>query len=195
MSPARRIVAGSVLAAAFGLTTFALAVDSPRGRDDDEDRSPTRVERGFALAPVRLDLRHKNIAAVGLGSYIVNAQGGCNDCHTCPPYTPEHDPYAGGDGRPNAANYLAGGTPFGPFVSRNITPDESGKPAGLTRAEFIELMRTGHDPENPGQLLQVMPWPIFGRMLKSDLTAVYEYLSAIPHAEPSAECAGPATGR
>jgi hypothetical protein len=199
MSSVRRIAVGSVLATALGLTTIALSADVQRGRDDDHDndndRSPSRIQRGFELAPVRLDLRHKNLAAVGLGSYIVNAQGGCNDCHTCPPYTAEHDPFSGGDGRPNAANYLAGGTPFGPFVSRNITPDASGKPAGLTRAEFIELLRTGHDPENPGQLLQVMPWPVYGRMLRSDLAAVYEYLSAIPHAETSAECAGPPPGR
>jgi len=161
------------------------------GHDNDgDDRSP-RVVRGFALAPVPLDLRHKNRALVGLGSYIVNAQGGCNDCHTCPPYTADHDPFTGGDGVPNAQNYLAGGTTFGPFISRNITPDESGKPAGLTRDEFIELLRRGHDPDNPGQLLQVMPWPIYGRMLRSDLSAVYEYLRAIPHAETSPECAQP----
>jgi hypothetical protein len=158
----------------------------------DNDAPQSRIQRGFALAPVHLDLKHRNPALVGLGSYIVNAQGGCNDCHTCPPYTPDHDPYAGGDGKPNAANYLAGGTPFGPgIVSRNITPDDSGRPAGLTREEFIELMRHGHDPDNPGTLLQVMPWPVYGRMLKSDLEAVYEYLSAIPHAEPGPDCAQP----
>jgi hypothetical protein len=32
-------------------------------------------------------------------------------------------------------------------------------------------------------------------MLRSDLAAVYEYLSAIPHAEPSTECSGPPPGR
>jgi hypothetical protein len=134
MSFVRRIAVGSVLAAALGLTTIGLSADVQRGRDDDHDndndRSASRIQRGFELAPVRLDLRHKNPAAVGLGSYIVNAQGGCNDCHTCPPYTAEHDPYSGGDGRPNAANYLAGGTPFGPFVSRNITPNATASRRG-----------------------------------------------------------------
>ena len=157
----------------------------------DESPGQSRVQRGYRLAPVHLNLRGKNRDLVGLGSYIVNAQGGCNDCHTCPPYTPDHDPFTGGDGRPNAQNYLAGGTPFGPFVSRNITPDENGRPAGLTREEFIELMRTGHDPDNPGELLQVMPWPIYGKMIDRDLKAVYEYLRSIPHAEPSEECVPP----
>ncbi|HZN54997.1 MAG TPA: hypothetical protein VFB67_06705 [Candidatus Polarisedimenticolaceae bacterium] len=169
---------------------LALAA-APFASADDDDRGQSRVQRGFRLAPVHLNLRGKNRDLVGLGSYIVNAQGGCNDCHTCPPYTPDHDPFTGGDGQPNAENYLAGGTSFGPFVSRNITPDDSGKPAGLTREEFIRLMRTGHDPDNPGELLQVMPWPIFGRMIDRDLKAVYEYLRSIPHAETGEGCTPP----
>jgi len=175
----------------LALPILALAVAPLALADDDGDRGQSRVQRGYRLAPVHLNLRGKNRDLVGLGSYIVNAQGGCNDCHTCPPYTPDHDPFTGGDGKPNAANYLAGGTAFGPFVSRNITPDDSGRPAGLTREEFIELLRTGHDPENPGELLQVMPWPVYGKMIDRDLRAVYEYLRSIPHAEPSEECVPP----
>jgi hypothetical protein len=190
-----RLFAGALPVVALSAATVIFAGGSvaPGEMHEGEngDRGASRVQRGFALAPVPLNLRHKNRDLVGLGSYIVNAQGGCNDCHTCPPYTPDHDPFAGGDGHPNAANYLAGGTPFGPFVSRNITPDENGKPAGLTKAEFIDLLRTGHDPENPGELLQVMPWPVYGKMLERDLSAVYEFLSSIPHAEPSEECAPP----
>jgi len=190
MSRVTRLAVGFVPAVALVVLSVAFAGDLP-GRRNDDDRGQDRIERGFRLAPVHLDLRHNNVALVGLGSYIVNAQGGCNDCHTCPPYTPDHDPFTGGDGTPNAVNYLAGGTPFGPFVSRNITPDASGKPAGLKREEFIELMRKGHDPDNPTELLQVMPWPIYGRMVRRDLEAVYEYLSAIPHAETGAECIQP----
>jgi hypothetical protein len=173
------------------VVTVAFANGAASRHDDDQDAVQSRVQRGFAIAPVELNLRGKNRELVGLGSYIVNAQGACNDCHTCPPFTPDHDPYTGGDGVPNAANYLAGGTAFGPFVSRNITPDASGKPAGLSREEFIELMHKGHDPDNPGELLQVMPWPVYGRMLNRDLAAVYEYLRSIPHAETSPECATP----
>jgi len=186
-----RVLAAIVPVAVLAVATVAFADDAPDRHNDDE-RGQSRVQRGFALAPVPLDLHHKNRELVGLGSYIVNAQGACNDCHTCPPFTPDHDPYTGGDGVPNAENYLAGGQMFGPFVSRNITPDETGKPAGLTRDEFIDLMRAGHDPDHPGELLQVMPWPVYGRMLKSDLVAVYEYLSSIPHAEHGPGCAHPA---
>jgi hypothetical protein len=193
MNRAARFAALVVPVAILAVATVAFANGTSSRPNDDQDNGPSRVQRGFAIAPVVLDLRGKNRDLVGLGSYIVNAQGACNDCHTCPPFTPDHDPYTGGDGVPNAANYLAGGTAFGPFVSRNITPDASGKPAGLSRDEFIQLLRKGHDPENPGELLQVMPWPVYGRMVTRDLAAVYEYLRSIPHAETSPECAQPST--
>jgi hypothetical protein len=78
---------------------------------------------------------------------------------------------------------------FGPgIVSRNLTPDAQGLPAGLTLDQFIHTLRTGEDPEEPGQLLQVMPWPVFGKKSTRDLTAVYEYLSSIPSRQP---CTGP----
>ena len=141
----------------------------------------SRIERGFEIAPVPLDLLGKNRGLVGLGSYIVNAQGGCNDCHTHPNFAPGGDPYQGQPEQINTDEYLAGGRVFGPFTSANITPDASGKPAGLTFAEFRQVLRTGHDPDDPpGVLLQVMPWPIYGKMVEHDLRAVYEYLSAIP---------------
>ena len=76
------------------------------------------------------------------------------------------------------AAYLGGGASFGPFVSRNITPDEHGLPAGLTRSQFITALRTGIDKD--GTILQVMPWPVYGDMTDGDLEAIYEYLSSIP---------------
>lgn len=143
--------------------------------------SESRIQRGFAIAPVSLNLQGKNRALVGLGSYIVNAQGGCNDCHTHPSYAPGGDPFLGQPEQINTAQYLAGGRVFGPFVSANITPDATGKPAGLTLGEFRDLLRTGHDPDDlPGVLLQVMPWPVYGKMTDRDLHAIYEYLRAIP---------------
>ena len=71
-------------------------------------------------------MKGKNHALVGLGSYIVNAQGGCNDCHTAPPYADGGDPFLGQEEQINVEGFLAGGTPFGPFLSRNLTPNASG---------------------------------------------------------------------
>ena len=42
-------------------------------------------------------------------------------------------------------HFLAGGRCFGFFMSRNLTPDDSGMPRGLTEAEFIQVMRQGKD--------------------------------------------------
>ena len=54
----------------------------------------------------------------------------------------------------NPATYLGGGNDFGPFpaptssvhiVSRNLTPDKTGRPAGRTFTEFRQILRTGVD--------------------------------------------------
>lgn len=150
----------------------------------DPESEASRIFRGYQIAPVPLRLRGRNRALVGLGSYIVNAQGGCNDCHTNPPYEEGGNPFLGQPEQINTDGYLAGGVQFGPFTSRNITPHEDGLPAGLTWPEFKRVIRTGHDPdqEHPeiSPLLQVMPWPVYRHMTDRDLRAIYEYLRAIP---------------
>jgi hypothetical protein len=147
-----------------------------------------RIARGFAIAPVPLDLTGKDHDLVGLGSYLVNATGGCNDCHTNPPFEEGGDPFAGEPMQINADRYLAGGTAFGPFVSRNLTPRANGLPANLNFDEFRISMRTGADlkrraprvPSETRDILQVMPWPVFSQLRLVDLRAIYEYLRAIP---------------
>jgi hypothetical protein len=170
------------------LATFAIVgfgVRSGEAEDFDAWRDfDTRVARGFKIAPVRLRLRGLNPLLVGLGSYIVNAQGGCNDCHTAPPYAEGGDPFRGQPEQINTAGYLAGGQQFGPFTSRNLTPRANGLPANLTWPQFREVMRQGTDFKNRhpeiSPLLQVMPWPVYGKMTTVDLMAIYEYLKAIP---------------
>jgi hypothetical protein len=108
-------------------------------------------------------------------------------------------------------HFLAGGRCFGFFMSRNITPDDSGKPRGLTEDEFIQVMRQGKDiscgkpnpptyggvtdpvcsiPEGPGAgtsfnpgVLQTMPWVSFHNLTDTDLKAIYAYLSALPQSK------------
>jgi hypothetical protein len=149
-----------------------------------DDPTASQIRRGYEIAPVALDLRGRNRALVGLGSYIVNAQAGCNDCHTHPSYAGGGDPFQGQPEQINTKAYLSGGRQFGPFTSRNLTPDPiSGLPADLTFNQFLQVLRTGKDfdlvhPQIP--LLQVMPWPVFSHMTDRDIAAIYEYLSAIP---------------
>jgi hypothetical protein len=202
-----------VLLAGSCLTSVVLAGDS--------DGDDARVTRGLEIAPVPLNLRGKSRELVGLGSYLVNVVGGCNDCHSAGPqftYAPGGNPYFKGN-QPtivNQSTYLGGGRNFGSvipgtpeIVSRNLTPDRTGRPAGgLTFSQFIHILRTGedHDHLHPncsstvtsncfpasqpfnGDLLQVMPWPLYQSLQDKDLRAIYEYLRAVPCIE------GPTSG-
>jgi hypothetical protein len=185
----KRAVLSTLLLA--GLALGVMLMGAPRGRaGNDEENDEAKIKRGFEIAPVHLNLRGKNRELVGLGSYIVNAVADCNGCHNAPlspssPYAPGGDPYQGEKKQVEEAGYLAGGTSFGPFVSRNLTPDKTGRPeGGATYKEFHAIMRTGIDPDHAhpgfGPFLQVMPWPAFQDMTENDLRAIYEYLSAIP---------------
>lgn len=184
-----RSLAGAV---ALGAALAMLSVSAVQARNDNQgnqgnganDGGESRIQRGFEINPVPLDLKGKNRALVGLGSYIVNT-GGCNECHTNPSFVVGGDPFMGQPEQINTAGFLAGGQHFGPFTSANITPDALGRPAGLTLPQFISTLRTGHNPlDPPGELLQVMPWPAFGKKTDQDLRAIYEYLRAIPSIEP-----------
>ncbi len=59
------------------------------------DTKLQEIRIGFQIAPVTLNTRGKSVRLVGLGSYIVNAQGGCNDCHTHPSYAAGGNPHLG----------------------------------------------------------------------------------------------------
>ena len=180
------------------------------------------IQQGFEASPIpknKLNFAGKDPYLVGLGAYLVNAAADCSGCHSFPRFlslgdaagsNPAfNDPYLGkpldqstsGQLRANfnINHYLAGGRCFGGFMARNITPDASGRPLGLTEQEFIKMMRTGEDiacEKNPADpicalgtpgandaVLQTMSWPTYHSMTDTDLKAIYAYLSAIPHAE------------
>jgi hypothetical protein len=174
----RRTWLAVALAATVSLSLAASDIVDLRGHNGDENY----VARGYKIVPpgLKLNLLGKNRQLVGLGSYIVNTSG-CIDCHSRPSYSPGGDPFKGEPERINVEQYLSGGRQFGPFTSANITPDYAGRPAGMTRSEFFIMMRTGHNPKDPpGSIVQVMPWPVFGKKTDLDLAAIYEYLRAIP---------------
>jgi mono/diheme cytochrome c family protein len=185
-----------------GLLVFTLSpVRGAPARDQDrQDESDSRVQQGLAISPVPLDLQGKNRALVGLGSYLVNAQGDCAACHTdvAPAFVPGGNPYLGQPEQIDPARYLIGGRLFGPpavgLRSRNLTPDPvTGLPAGYTFEEFLHVMRTDEDlkhlppfaPSAELDLLQnPMPWPGFAKFTDRDIRAIYEYLRAIPSRAP-----------
>src|SRR6185312_4209277 len=170
------------------------------------------AQQGKKIAPVPLNVERKNAQRVYLGSYLVNGQGGCNSCHTCPSFRgiDPHTVGGGGLGPPdapgpvNAPNYLAGGTPFPgrgkPFqgttlTSSNLTPDSSGRPGGMTFEDFQNAMVNGEVSSKPGHILLVMPWPVFRHLYQNDLRAIYEYLKAIPAAQPGSCTTDGQTGK
>jgi hypothetical protein len=163
--PLTRLLGASAALVAFVL--LIMVVKAPQrvhaGENDDERGERSKVEIGFAIAPVPLNLKGKNRELVGLGSYIVNAQSDCNGCHSHGPqteYLPNGNPYLlrppsgpySGMKIINPNTYLGGGRDFGPVAglthlySRNLTPDKTGRPeGGHTFDEFVNIMRTGID--------------------------------------------------
>jgi hypothetical protein len=232
-----------------GVVLAVMLIRSPVVKAHDDDDEVSLIKIGFEIAPVHLNLEGKDRALVGLGSFIVNAQGDCNGCHTAggPPnfnYANGGNPYFLNQGptKTDPTTYLAGGTDFfsavppsaavggfppgsqppsypppeygeyvGPdIISRNLTPDKTGRPeGGNTLSEFKQIMRKGTDfdhlhptctaalptptpancipPPVDGSLLQVMPWPVFHNMTDHQIEAIYEYLSAIPCIEGPAQ--------
>ena len=70
----------SHLAGCCALALLAGAAASKPTIAADSDAS--RAKHGLEIAPVKLKLKGLDRGLVGLGSYFVNAVGGCNDCHS-----------------------------------------------------------------------------------------------------------------
>jgi hypothetical protein len=232
------------LASALALATALAASGNSYADPKKDDIDPSRVQQGFDASPIpkeKLNLKGKDVAQVGLGSYLVNSGADCNGCHTFPRFLRPGGTQPGANGNftgnltskgsnPNYGNpyldgpeqsltgqlkantnvdhFLAGGRCFGFFMSRNLTPDDSGMPRGLSEAEFIQVMRQGKDiscnkpnpptyggvvdpvcslPEGKGagvsfnpDVLQTMSWPTYHSLTDTDLKAIYAYLSALP---------------
>lgn len=197
----------AALAAAFLVFASSSHVPNVKAQSGGGD---SRIQIGLSAAPVPLNLKGKNIALVGLGSYYVNVVGDCNGCHSAGPQTEfvrGGNPYFNQPKMVNADTYLGGGRDFGALIpgsahiiSRNLTPDATGRPeGGNTFDQFLTIMRTGADLDHrhptcaqgtinancipapfDGNLLQIMPWPNLKDLSEHDLRAIYEYLSAVP---------------
>ena len=189
------VQAVAVVSTVLGIAAMGVVLGGRRVKADDDNNdqgtNDQKVQIGFQIAPVKLNLRGKDRDLVGYGSYIVNAQADCNGCHTSDPtmeFTPTGNPYLlkpvfSGTKQVNPATYLGGGSDFGNFqpgsyeiISRNLTPDKTGLPeGGHTFEEFRQIMRTGIDfdhahptcggpgaPVNPG----CVPFPFNGNLLQ-----------------------------
>jgi mono/diheme cytochrome c family protein len=103
--------------------------------------------------------------AVKRGEYVFNA-GGCVGCHTN---------VKGGGKR------LAGGraldTPFGVFVTPNITPDKETGIGSWSEADLHRALRDGRAPDG-SYYFPVFPFTSFTGMTDGDIADLYAYLMA-----------------
>src|SRR5271163_1423159 len=112
------LAAAAALAVAVGVGSF---IGIARAQADEGEQD-SRIRKGFEIAPVPLNLRGKDRELVGLGSYLVNAVGSCNMCHsagTATEYASGGNPYFKGN-QPttvNPATYLGGGRVFASQVA------------------------------------------------------------------------------
>jgi hypothetical protein len=157
----RKFVTPAAAGTAFVAILLAAMLNTPprvkATGDDDDNTNDSRIQRGLDIAPVHLNLDGKNLALVGLGSYIVNATVPCNECHGAGPainqFLTGDNPYFNQTDVINPATYLGGGRNFGApvpgsavIISRNLTPDKTGLPeGGRTFGEFVQIMTTGVD--------------------------------------------------
>jgi hypothetical protein len=74
-----KVTGAIVILLAIALAAVSMRAPRAQASDDDTD---SRVRIGFQIAPVPLNLDGKDSALVGLGSYLVNAIGDCNGCHS-----------------------------------------------------------------------------------------------------------------
>jgi hypothetical protein len=178
------------IAAVFAIGLAGMMIGAQRGRaDDNENDDQSKIQRGFDIAPVHLNLAGKDRALVGLGSYLVNGDGDCNGCHSAGPpteFTPTGNPYLlppvfSGKKTVNTKTYLGGGNSFGSFapgsaeiISRNLTPDKTGMAeGGRPFSEFLKIIRTGVDldklhPTCPAGTVNAhcVPFPFNGALLQ-----------------------------
>jgi mono/diheme cytochrome c family protein len=109
---------------------------------------------------------------VARGKYIVTLA----NCNTC------HSPTQKGEFI--SGRMLAGGvsftTPFGAFVSPNITPDPETGVGKWSKEDFYRLFRTGVRKSGAHLTKNFMPWYIYKNMTDADLDAVIAYLRSIP---------------
>lgn len=103
--------------------------------------------------------------AVTRGEYIFN-MGGCASCHT----TKKGQPLAGG---------LEMETPFGTFVTPNITPDKTNGIGNWSDEDFIRAMREGIAPDGT-HYYPAFPYTSYTRMSESDLLELKKYLDEQP---------------
>lgn len=135
------------------------------------------------------------------GKYLIDAVGGCDDCHTpkkMGPNGPEPDMTRRLSGHPESSKLAAppkmsGGWmaaasddltawagPWGMSYTTNLTPDQNTGLGIWTEEMFIRALREGKHMGQSRPILPPMPWQTLRNMTDDDLKAVFAFLRTLP---------------
>lgn len=127
----------------------------------------TGLTFGLAAVTLSLALAHQPAHAAGdaeRGAYVLR-MAGCGTCHT------------GEDGA-----FLAGGhrleTPFGTFVTPNITPDPETGIGGWSDEDFVNAVTRGVSPDGD-PYYPAFPYTSYSRMERQDVLDLKAYLDSL----------------
>lgn len=167
-------------------TTFADG-EVQRALLPDTTKDADGVLRGFTIQPLAqpdLSAQPPHVQSLfGRGSYLVNAVGRCNECHTNP--ARNLLTY-----RINTAAYLTGGMVFladakatTPNLKRSMSRNLNGAVNGYT-APFTEFVATFATGNRGGRANEPIAWPMptwaLRNLTSQDLEAIYTYLRLVP---------------
>ena len=119
--------------------------------------------------------------AAGYHPDLANGQamfiaGNCQACHAIP----------GAVDRTQLGGGLKLKSPFGTFVTPNISPDPKSGIGGWTELQFVNAMKRGVD-DGGAHLYPAFPYPAYSLMKTSDVRDLFAYLKTLPAvAKPSA---------
>ena len=162
--------------------------DVQRALLPDTTRDADGVLRGFTIQPLAqpdLSAQPAHVQSLfGRGSYLVNAVGRCNECHTNPARSLTTL-------KINTAAYLTGGAIFPapsgfvaqPGLKRSMSKNLCGAVNGYT-APFTDFATTFASGLRPGAMPAPLAWPMptwaLRNLTTADLEAIFTYLRLVP---------------
>ncbi len=123
---------------------------------------------------IGFSVRGEQTDEIRSGKYLTIA-GGCFSCHT--DFKAKGQPFAGG---------APIKTPFGTFISPNITPSKDHGIGNWSDADFIRAMREGINPDGD-HYFPVFPYTSYTGITTPDLRAMKAYLFTLDPIEKSAD--------
>jgi mono/diheme cytochrome c family protein len=129
-------------------------------------------------APETVDMNDK----IAYGHFQARMHG-CEECHS-----PQDDDHKIIEGRrfSGGVSYVVPGAPGAHVRSANITPDPVAGIGGWNEETFISRFKLYDQPPADALALKnpkhntLMPWTIFAKLTREDLSAIYAYLRTVP---------------